>query len=214
MGWLWTRSPSPPSDPKAQAPPAKKSQDDNDTDRVIKEFLEATSTPSPLADAHDGSLADAHDGSLADAHDGSSPRLLHPVAEAILPSEMSCRQAFDYAFSCLRAGSQFNSIYRYGSLRQCNHLWDNFWFCMRIRTSSPELKANMVRNRFREMEQQKYGPGKPSSEDIWQSRDEKVEPGSAFTHAMPDPSAVGDEEWQRMETERRRLIRQNLGFED
>ncbi|PHH66668.1 hypothetical protein CDD81_6505 [Ophiocordyceps australis] len=212
MGWLWTSPPPPPTDPKPPPPPANVPKGNleniNDTDSAIEQFFDFT----PGRPAKPSTSNQASSSPNSDVISSSGP--LHPVAEAILPSRMSCRQAFDYAFSCNRAPSQFNAVYRYGSVRECSHLWDNFWFCMRTRTASPELKANMIRHRFREIEREKYGPGKPSSEDIWQSRDEMVEPGSVFDHPIPDPAAIGDEEWHRMETERRRLIRQNLGFED
>lgn len=114
-----------------------------------------------------------------------------PLEEAILPTEMSCRQAFDQAWACNSLGGQFNSIYRYGSMRACSRHWDDFWFCMRTKSSAGEQKADMIRQYHRDRMVDKYGPGKPSSEDVWSSRDTLLPMGSAFS--MPLDEHVVDE---------------------
>jgi len=125
---------------------------------------------------------------------------------------MSCRQAFDLAWACNSLGGQWNSVYRYGAMRSCSEQWDDFWFCMRTKNYATDAKADAVRAHYRDKEHAKYGPGKPSSEDIWEARTAKVPPGSTFTQSMDAPT-VSDDEWREMETERRRHIRQGLGFD-
>lgn len=77
-------------------------------------------------------------------------------------------------------GGQWNAVYRYGAMRSCSDQWDDFWFCMRTKSYSGEMREKMIRAHYRNREYAKYGPGKPSSEDIWESRSEKVEPGTVM----------------------------------
>jgi hypothetical protein len=128
------------------------------------------------------------------------------MSEHSLPTTMSCRDAFDYAWHCHTPGSQWNAVYRYGGVRPCTELWDDFWFCMRTKSYSPELRAEAVREHYRAKEEAKYGGGRPSSEDIWQSRDERVAPGTAF-QASFDPPIADDAEYQRRDAEERRRRR-------
>ncbi|KAH0496679.1 hypothetical protein TgHK011_004030 [Trichoderma gracile] len=138
---------------------------------------------------------------------------LSPVAESLLPTDMSCRQAFDLAWSCNSLGGQWNAVYRHGEMRSCSHLWDDFWFCMRTKSYSGPLKERAVRDHYRRKEYEKYyAPGARSSEDVWEARERKVEPGTAFAEAV-EIATVDDNEWRRLEEERRKKIRQDLGFE-
>jgi hypothetical protein len=81
-------------------------------------------------------------------------------------------------------GGQWNAVYRYGEMRSCSEHWDDFWFCMRTKSYSPEMRAKAVQAHYRNKEYAKYGAEKPSSEDIWQSRDDTVEPGSVFNEPI------------------------------
>ncbi|KAH7321056.1 hypothetical protein B0I35DRAFT_205813 [Stachybotrys elegans] len=134
------------------------------------------------------------------------------LSEALLPTEMSCTQAFDLAWACNSLGGQWNAVYRYGEMRSCSELWDDFWFCMRTKSYTGELKETMIRDHFREKEQRKYGPGKPSSEDVWESRSEMVPPGSCLNEKFAPPTE-SDEEWRKNENERRKQVRQKLGLD-
>jgi hypothetical protein len=121
---------------------------------------------------------------------------------------MSCRDAFDYAWHCNTPAAQWNAVYRYGGVRSCSELWDDFWFCMRTKSYSPEMRAEAIREHFRERQNEKYyAPGRPSSEDVWESRDKMVEPGTAFRVRFDDPRE-NDTEWNLKEIERRRRIRE------
>jgi hypothetical protein len=62
------------------------------------------------------------------------------LEESLLPTDMSCRQAFDAAFYCQSMGGQFNNLYRYGKIRNCSENWRDFWFCMRTKGYPPEQK--------------------------------------------------------------------------
>jgi hypothetical protein len=78
---------------------------------------------------------------------------------------------------------------------------------------SGETKENAIREHYREKELRKYGGSKPSSEDVWESRDEKVEKGTAFMVPYVKDD-LSDEEWQLFEMERRRAIRKELGIRE
>lgn len=134
-------------------------------------------------------------------------------AESLLPTEMSCRQAFDMAFGCNSISGQLKNIYRYGEARECSEKWDDFWFCMRSRAWGTARREAAVHERYKMKELSKYGPGKPSSEDVWDSRDEKVPHGSAFSHKLAQPT-VSDQEAAAADRERRRRIRRELGYDD
>jgi hypothetical protein len=125
---------------------------------------------------------------------------------------MSCRQAFDAAFYCNSLGGQFNNLYRYGNVRSCSENWNDFWFCMRTRTFAAREKEEAIMARYREKERMRYARregeelGTPkSSEDVWKSREHKLELGTAFKEPYPDFDG-DDGEWNRVESERRRGV--------
>lgn len=235
MGWLWASTPAPkPSEPTPGQTTPKPSSGQNaapnePADPEIQKFFDLfknddTATPNNSSASSSDSPSQEQSSSSSISSWLSlkaSPKAIPPppsappgdaLSEALLPTEMSCRQAFDLAWSCNSLGGQFNSVYRYGSMRSCSEHWDDFWFCMRTKSYTGELKENMVRAHYREKDHAKYGPGRPSSEDVWESRDQKVQPGTAFAEAVDAP-VVTDDEWRKMETERRRDVRQGLGYD-
>ncbi|KAK7977673.1 hypothetical protein PG996_003725 [Apiospora saccharicola] len=141
------------------------------------------------------------------------PPPLDPLSESLLPTTMSCRQAFDAAFYCQGVGSQFHSIYRAGTVRTCSEHWDDFWFCMRNRTSSGPRHEEAIRDHYRRREWTKYRPGRPSSADVWESRDEKVPYDSAFRESYENPT-ISDEEWRVKEIENRRRVQAALAKDE
>lgn len=142
----------------------------------------------------------------------SAPRL-SPLAESLLPTTMNCETAFNLAFHCRSLGGQFTNLYRYGEVRTCDEHWNDFWFCMRAKGFEGKVKDDAIREHYRNKELAKYGPGKPSSEDIWRERKERVPPGEAF--AVPVPAATrGDAELQKWEMERMESIRKGLRERD
>ncbi|KAI8961114.1 hypothetical protein F5Y11DRAFT_243430 [Daldinia sp. FL1419] len=144
------------------------------------------------------------------APEPSIPPTLDPISESLLPTTMSCRQAFDAAYHCNSLGGQWVSVYRSGSMRSCSEHWDDFWFCMRTRTYSPQQKEAAIKAYYRRKEYLKYhAPGRPSSQDVWQPREEKVAPDTAFRQPMDMPT-ISDEEWRRLEIERRRKVQEQL----
>ncbi|OLN92180.1 Early meiotic induction protein 1 [Colletotrichum chlorophyti] len=242
MGWLWAssfppKSPAPGQAPQAPAttPPSTSTKSsDSDIDPEIQKFLalfqndsgdkpaEAApapaqaptpSKPSSSSVSSWFSLKSSPDSpSQTNNRSSTTPATLDPVSESTLPTEMSCRQAFDMAFHCQSVGGQWNHIYRYGTMRSCSEHWEDFWFCMRIKGYTGKMKEDVIRDYYRQKEHAKYGDGKPSSEDVWQARTTKIPPGTAFTEKFEEPT-LDDEEWQRMEIERRRQIRQGLGID-
>ncbi|KAK4142811.1 uncharacterized protein C8A04DRAFT_12967 [Dichotomopilus funicola] len=135
------------------------------------------------------------------------------MSEHSLPTTLSCRDAFDYAWHCHTPGSQWNAVYRYGTVRPCTELWDDFWFCMRTKSFSPEARAEAIREHYRAKETAKYGRGGPSSEDVWESREERVVEGTVFRTPFEAP-AVDDDEVRRQDAEWRRARREKVEREN
>ncbi|RKF58704.1 hypothetical protein OnM2_066031 [Erysiphe neolycopersici] len=129
-----------------------------------------------------------------------------PISEQLLPTDMSCRDAFDSAFYCNSLGGSFNHLYRYGTARSCSEHWSKFWLCMRIRTYDDESKKKSIQDYYRKMENKKYGERGTSSEDIWTSRDQLVEKGTAFRPIEDEEWNKTDEEWQNAALEMRLRI--------
>jgi hypothetical protein len=83
---------------------------------------------------------------------------------------------------------------------------------MKTRTAGGAEKEQAIRERYRQKERAKYGGVEKgnldgdvgrSSEDVWKSREKKMEWGEAFN--KPFPRFEGsDEEWNIIERERRR----------
>ncbi|KAG5930481.1 hypothetical protein E4U42_001053 [Claviceps africana] len=210
MGWLWASSsqPTPQEQPKAPSPAPspnarQASAPTEPVDPEIQKFLqllktdeeESTNTrrhppPPPTAASSQDSPPSIRSWlSLKASSKPNQPDeapLLDPLSESLLPTEMSCRQAFDLAWSCNGLAGQFNSVYRHGNMRSCSEHWDDFWFCMRTRAHTGPLKADMIRTHYRNKAYRKYGQDKPSSEDIWEKRTEKLPPGSTFNIPFPE----------------------------
>lgn len=146
-------------------------------------------------------------------HDQDNPNdepRLSPLAESLLPTTMDCEQAFNQAFYCQSLGGQWHHLYRYGSVRSCGEHWDDWFFCMRAKGTPPgKVKDDMIRDHYRRKLLAKYGPGKPSSEDVWRERPERVRPGEAFA-AQAEAPQVSDAEYQKWEMERMERIRKGL----
>lgn len=220
MVWPWA-SPAVPAPPPAQTPsnptefpksPPKPPQE-NTTDDELSSFLQAISaeaTPSTTKYTRVSKTA----ASSSQTPEGV-PRSDLPISEQILPTCMSCRDAFDAAFYCNSLGGQFNNVYRYGGMGECSEKWNDFWFCMKVRTWGEASKAEATRARYREKERVKYGSilkkegeddvevGR-SSEDIWKSRERMVQWGEAFNKPFPGKFEGSDAEWNELERERRR----------
>lgn len=224
MGWLWsTPTPTPASSPSSlqDNSPATPFQATSESPAA------PPSTKTPLKSLSRDELAEQELQSFlkeldADVRPSSSkynrvPRPPPPnsanssarnnegeesLPEQLLPKTMSCRIAFDEAFYCNSFGGRFNDLYRYGTLRSCSENWNNFWFCMRTRGYPHKEKEAAIQEHYRKKERMKYARdlGKESSEDVWKSREKKLEWGEAFN--VPFREFDGsDEEWNRREKE-------------
>lgn len=148
--------------------------------------------------------------SNADDENPNNAARLSPLAESLLPTTMDCEAAFNLAFYCRSMGGQFNHLYRYGTVRSCNEHWKDFTFCMRVKGfGEGKVKEDSIREHYRQKELAKYGPGMPSSEDVWRERKELVKPGEAFSTPVEAPT-LGDAEFQEWEMKRMERIRKGL----
>ncbi|OAA76672.1 hypothetical protein LEL_06356 [Akanthomyces lecanii RCEF 1005] len=242
MGWLWssnakpTEAPTsqdpPPTNTPTQTPPSQPSppKPQSAEDAELQKFME-------FFKAEEAAAASSRVNGDTQQHTGPKPSPLpewfakmitpkdnplykepdaprrDPLSESLLPTDMSCRQAFDAAWGCNSVGGQWNAVYRYGEMRSCTEKWDDFWFCMRHKSASGPVKEDLMRTHYRNKEHAKYyAPGKASSEDVWEARVQKVAPDTVFTESIDVPT-MADEEWRKMESERRQKIRDGLGFD-
>ncbi|KAI0181985.1 hypothetical protein GGR52DRAFT_568194 [Hypoxylon sp. FL1284] len=173
---------------------------------------QAEPSPSPFPSSSDTPTYARPSAQSPSIRQAAPPDRLDPVSESLLPSTMSCRAAFDAAYHCNSLGGQWTSVYRSGGVRSCSEHWDDFWFCMRTRALPAPQKADAIRDRYRRREWEKYhAPGTHSSADVWQPRDDKVQPNTAFQEPLEFPD-ISDEDWRRLEIERRKRIREELGY--
>jgi len=224
MGWIWS-SPGPKAEPEnSQTPeaapkvssqssttPANPPPSSSSNPQLTRDELAESELRSFLQDLE----ADIHTSSAkynrvpqpptphADPSPTARRRAPSPhtsLEEELLPKEMTCRTAFDAAFYCQSLGGQFNNLYRYGGIKSCSEHWNEFWFCMKTRSTGDEQKVGMIRDYYRR-KGLKYKLG-PSSEDVWQARDKKLEWGEAFSVPVEE-QLVSDEEWNKREQMRR-----------
>jgi hypothetical protein len=76
---------------------------------------------------------------------------------------------------------------------------------MRTRGYSDREKEDAIKDHYKRKETTKYAKslGKESSEDVWKSRERKLEWGEAFNVSFPEFDG-SDEEWNRQQREWRR----------
>ncbi|KAL4801464.1 hypothetical protein BDV18DRAFT_149266 [Aspergillus unguis] len=125
----------------------------------------------------------------------SAPSSIAP--ESLYPDTMSCRAAFDYAFFCQSIGGQWVNVYRYGEMRSCSQHWEDFWLCMRTRTSSDHVRRQAIREHNRK-KAIKWKSG-PSSEDVWDVRMEPVKNAFQGDFAALEREMKAEEENQTKE---------------
>ncbi|KAG6235088.1 hypothetical protein E4U22_006712 [Claviceps purpurea] len=233
MGWLWSSSSQPPPQeeqptaPSLEAPAAPTAQQastpNDPADTQLEEFLQLihtagdesskppssssssppTTTPSEDTKPSVLSWLSQKAKTAANNKPDEAP-ILDPLSESLFPTEMGCAQTFELAWSCSSLGGQFMSMYRHGNMRECSENWDDFWFCMRTRAYSGPVKADLIKQHYRNKAYRKYGGDKPSSEDVWERRTEKVPLGSAFSTPLPVTEEEVNAARERMREEERK----------
>jgi hypothetical protein len=164
MGWFWgwqstpVDASTPQTSPPACSPPQRvPSSSFEAVPNNPMSPLKHTPTREELAEAELRSIFEELEAESKHSSSKGSHVLEHPATtdrptarpsnlsleDEILPIEMSCRQAFDAAFYCQSLGGQFNNLYRYGGIRSCSQHWNDFWFCMRMKSYSAEQKEGM-----------------------------------------------------------------------
>lgn len=148
MGWLWA-SPSPekPSTPvQNQSAAAQAAAPNEPVDPEIQKFFDmfksesstssSGNTPQPASAPQATSTSQQSSSSSEEkkswfalrstkAEPAPEAPPLSPLSESLLPTEISCRTAFDQAWACNGFGGQWNAVYRYGSMRSCSEQWDD-----------------------------------------------------------------------------------------
>ncbi|KAF9451937.1 hypothetical protein P691DRAFT_722938 [Macrolepiota fuliginosa MF-IS2] len=96
-------------------------------------------------------------------------RRLHPT-----PSDIpGCLSLFDNYLSCSVIRSQIKSIYRYGERPECSPKFEEFKFCMTLKSLHPEERRDAwIRRRAEWWAHRRL---KNSSEDIWDIREQPLQ---------------------------------------
>ncbi|KAI5479163.1 hypothetical protein MNV49_004023 [Pseudohyphozyma bogoriensis] len=80
----------------------------------------------------------------------------------------TCLTLFDNFFLCYSLTSQGKSIYRFGTPRDCSPKFEDFKFCMSIKSVPPEQKDELwIKRRAEWWARRRLGK---SSEDVWDAR--------------------------------------------
>ncbi|EMD31198.1 hypothetical protein CERSUDRAFT_100650 [Gelatoporia subvermispora B] len=92
----------------------------------------------------------------------------YPTADDI----PSCWRLFDEFLSCNGVRMQMTSLYRYGHMSECSQKYEDFKFCMSIKSSHPEEKRDAwIHRRAVWWAHRRLGK---SSEDVWDVRTEPL----------------------------------------
>ncbi|OCH84397.1 hypothetical protein OBBRIDRAFT_409622 [Obba rivulosa] len=93
----------------------------------------------------------------------------HPTADDI----PSCWHLFDDFLACNGVRMQLQSLYRYGHMSECGRKYEDFKFCMSIKSLHPEEKRDAwIHRRAVWWAQRRLGK---SSEDVWDVRPEPLQ---------------------------------------
>ncbi|KAF7782618.1 hypothetical protein Agabi119p4_1994 [Agaricus bisporus var. burnettii] len=104
-------------------------------------------------------------------------RKLHPT-----PTEIpSCLSLFDDYISCSVIRSQIKSLYRFGHRPECSPKFEEFKFCLSLKSLHPEERREVWIQRRAEWWARKRLD--KSSEDVW---DIRTEPLQAFPKPITD----------------------------
>lgn len=80
----------------------------------------------------------------------------------------SLSRAFDEFFMCYSFGSQAVNYYRYGTYKDCGKKFDDFKFCLSVKSKPADVQARMMQMRSVQKEQEKLS--RRNSEDVWEAR--------------------------------------------
>ncbi|RKF56359.1 hypothetical protein GcM3_195037 [Golovinomyces cichoracearum] len=210
MSWLWFGSASKatrqneslqegngiqqPSSSSSSSPSSRNEADKS----ILEDFMSHISDEVKSEEVKAPNLTSSHMTTHLNISSKNNRQTLDSISEQLLPTTMSCRDAFDSAYYCASLGGAFTNLYRYGTVRSCSDHWDKFWFCMRTRTYDDKSKQEAIKDYYRKVELSKYGKRGTSSQDIWKSRDHLVQKGTAFKS--------DEEEWKGTDEELRTAI--------
>ncbi|RKF61303.1 hypothetical protein GcC1_158010 [Golovinomyces cichoracearum] len=210
MSWLWFGSASKatrqneslqegneiqqPSSSSSSSPSSRNEADKS----ILEDFMSHISDEVKSEEVEPPNLTSSHMTTHLNIPSKNNQQTLDSISEQLLPTTMSCRDAFDSAYYCASLGGAFTNLYRYGTVRSCSDHWDKFWFCMRTRTYDDKSKQEAIKDYYRKVELSKYGKRGTSSQDIWKSRDHLLQKGTAFKS--------DEEEWKGTDEELRTAI--------
>ncbi|KAL5528043.1 hypothetical protein ACEPAF_7179 [Sanghuangporus sanghuang] len=95
-------------------------------------------------------------------------QVIHPTPDDI----PGCMRVFDDFLSCNALGFQLKSLYRYGHQSECSRKYEDFKFCLGLRSLSPEEKRDAwIKRKAEWWATRRLGR---SSEDVWDMRKEPL----------------------------------------
>ncbi|CAE6502813.1 unnamed protein product [Rhizoctonia solani] len=97
----------------------------------------------------------------------------------------TCMSHLDEFFRCHALGPQFKAVYRHGTLAFCQPKFEDFKFCLSIKTLEPEERRKAwIRRRAEWWASRRVGQ---SSEDVWEIRTEPLQNFPPPPMLSPDP---------------------------
>ncbi|ORX39299.1 hypothetical protein BD324DRAFT_619194 [Kockovaella imperatae] len=80
----------------------------------------------------------------------------------------TCMSLFDSFFKCYALFPAVRGYYRYGYVRSCSHKWDDYKYCLSIKSEDAEERRRLWIKRVAEGWTKRRLEG--SSEDVWEAR--------------------------------------------
>ncbi|RIA96249.1 hypothetical protein C1645_815700 [Glomus cerebriforme] len=78
-------------------------------------------------------------------------------------------QSFDQYVLCYTVGGQAVNYYRYGERKDCKSKWENFKFCLQLKSKPTDIRKELIIERESLKKEQRNR--EKSSLDVWEIRD-------------------------------------------
>ncbi|KDQ15202.1 hypothetical protein BOTBODRAFT_65592 [Botryobasidium botryosum FD-172 SS1] len=114
-------------------------------------------------------MAAARDFGTVEKQEEAYLSVVHPTAEDI----PGCMKLLDDFLICYALGPQMKSLYRHGTLGNCDSKLSEFKFCLSLKSLEPEEKRKAwLQRRAKWWASRRLGQ---SSEDVWEMRSKPLE---------------------------------------
>ncbi|BEI85835.1 hypothetical protein CcaverHIS002_0601220 [Cutaneotrichosporon cavernicola] len=125
------------------------------------------STPTPIEEVMEVPTLTRFERTLVDEEKVQAPQ--YPTFQDV----PTCMTLFDQFFMCAALMPQVRAIYRFGHLKDCTPKWDDFKYCMSLKSEDEEERRQAwIKRRAEWWAHRRVGP---SSEDVWEVREKPLE---------------------------------------